>query len=215
MVVTRTRRPSKMIRQKKEYRCTKCDARALKFSGYCPSCRAAGTMVERTLIPVKAKPKATLSQKGLIRRAKNSEREISRRMQNVDGPDPVYKNVASSTGRVGHITGMQIDSISRTYVIENKNRTMPVWINKAWIQIHQRAQDFGKHALLHIEPSNIAKEFPVNGIKFRTPNMAIISQDRHENLIIAEKTLDEIAKVIDSGESNVVRIRKIMDLLGG
>lgn len=203
-----------MIRQKKEYRCTKCDAKALKFSGYCPSCKAAGTMVERILIPVKAKPKASLSQKSLIRRAKNSEREISRRMQEVDGPDPVYKNVASSTGRVGHITGMQIDSISKTYVIENKNRTMPAWINKAWIQIHQRAHDFGKQALLHIEPSNIAREFPVNGIKLRTPNMSIISQERHESLIVSEKTLTQIKEIIDSGESNVVRIRKIMDLVG-
>lgn len=171
-------------------------------------------MVERVLIPVKAKPKATLSQKGLIRRAKNSERDISRRMQNIDGPDPVYRNVASSTGRVGHITGMQIDSISRTYVIENKNRTMPVWINKAWIQILQRAQDFGKHALLHVEPSNIPKEFPVNGMKFRTPNMAIISQDRHEQLITSEKILDDVRTILESGESNVVRIRKIMDIVG-
>ena len=202
-----------MIRQKKEFRCTNCDAKSLKFSGYCPSCKKAGTMREHVLIPVKAKPRATLSQKGLMRRAKNSEREISRRMQEIDGPDPVYKNVTSSTGRVGHITGMQIDAISRTYVIENKNRSLPLWINNAWIQILQRASDFGKHALLHIEPSNIAKEFPVNGVKYKTPTMAIITQERHENLIRAEKSLDEIAKIIDSGESNVVRIRKITEIL--
>ncbi len=202
-----------MIRQKKEFRCTNCDARALKFSGYCPACKKAGTMREHLLIPVKAKPKATLSQKGLIRRAKNSEREISRRMQQVDGPDPIYKNVASSTGRVGHITGMQIDSISKNYVIENKNRSLPIWINKAWIQILQRAQDFNKEALLHIEPSNIAKEFPVNGMKFKTPNMAIISQERHEDLILAEKDLNSISYIIDSGESNVVKVRKIMEIV--
>lgn len=172
-------------------------------------------MRERILIPVKAKAKASLSQKGLARRAKGSERNIARRMQEVDGPDPVYKNVTSSTGRVGHITGMQIDAISRNYVIENKNRTLPAWLNTAWIQILQRSIDFGKHALLHIEPSNIAREFPVNGVKYRTPTMALISQERHEALITTEKVLNGIESVIDSGDSNVVKVRKITDLLRG
>lgn len=170
-------------------------------------------MREHILIPVKAKPKATLSQKGLIRRAKISERNISRRMQEIDGADPIYKNVTSSTGRVGHITGMQIDAISRNYVIENKNRTLPVWLNKAWIQILQRAIDFQKHALLHIEPSNIAKEFPVNGVKHRTDTMAVISQSRHEALILAEKTLEAVREVAQSSDSNVMKVRKINDLV--
>lgn len=204
---------SKMIRQKKEYRCTVCDAKALKFSGYCPSCKKAGTMKEHILIPVKAKARATLSQRGLARRAKNSERNISRRMLEVDGPDPVYRNVTSSTGRVGHITGMQIDAISKNYVIENKNRTMPAWINTAWIQILQRGIDFGKHALLHMEPSNIAKEFPINGVKHKTDNMAIITQTRHESLIISEKYLFAIREIIESPDSNVIKVRKVTDLL--
>lgn len=203
-----------MIRQKKEYRCSNCDAAAIKFSGYCPSCKKAGTMRERILIPVKAKSRASLSQKGLARRAKNSERNIARRMQEVDGPDPIYKNVTSSTGRVGHITGMQIDAVTLNHVIENKNRTLPAWLNTAWIQILQRAADFNKHALLHIEPSNIAKEYPINGVKRRTDNMAIVTQTRYESLIITEKTLYLIRDIIESGDSNVVKVRKITDLLG-
>jgi hypothetical protein len=204
---------SKMIRQKKEYRCTVCDAKALKFSGYCPGCNKAGTMREHILIPVKAKPKATLSQKGLARRAKNSERGIASRMQAVDGADPVYRNVTSSTGRVGHISGMQIDAISKNYVIENKNRTLPMWMNKAWIQILQRARDFDKNPLLHIEPSNIAREYPVNGVKYKTDTMAIIPQSRHEDLIITERQVQQAREVIQSGDSNVVKVRKIMDIL--
>lgn len=204
---------NKMIRQKKEYRCSNCDGKALKFSGYCPHCKKAGTMREHILIPVKAKKKATLSQRGLARRAKTSERNIARRMLEIDGPDPVYKNVTSSTGRVGHITGMQIDAISRNYVIENKNRTLPIWLIKAWIQIVQRGVDFGKNALLHVEPSNMPREFPVNGVKYKTPNMAIISQERHETLITNEQAVHKIKEVLDTGESNVVKVRKIMDLL--
>lgn len=203
-----------MIRSKKEYRCTVCEAKAIKWSGFCPKCKAAGTMKEHILIPTTAKPKATLSHKSLRRRATTSEREAVRRMVTVDGPDPAYKNITSSTGRVGHITGMQIDGISLNYVIENKNRTMPAWINKAWIQILQRAEDFNKHALLHIEPSNIAREYPVNGIKKRTENMAIISQSRHESLILSEKAVHQIQEIVQSKDTNAIKIRKIGDILG-
>jgi hypothetical protein len=167
----------------------------------------------KVLIPKVAKPKATPSQKSIIRRAKNSERNIARRMLEIDGADPAYRNVTSSTGRVGHITGMQIDAVSATYVTENKNRTMPLWLNKAWIQIVQRAEDFSKHALLHIEPSNIAKEYVINGFKRKTPTMAIITQDRHEDLIMKEKSLAAIKSVMESGDTNLVKVRKIQELL--
>ena len=204
---------NKMIRQRKEFVCKDCGKRALKWSGFCPECNHVNTMEDHILIPTTSKPKATLSQRGLARRAKNSERSIARRMQEIDGADPIYKNVTSSTGRVGHITGMQIDAISKNYVIENKNRTMPMWLNKAWIQILQRAIDFNKHPLLHIEPSNIIKEFPINGVKRRTDNMAIITQDRHEDLIRAERLFLEIQAISQSSDSNVVKVRKIAGLV--
>lgn len=206
----------RFVRQKKEFICSKCGKKTLKFSGYCPACNAAGTMQEHILIPIKVKARATTRQKSLITRAKNSERSIARSMLEADGPDPAFRNVTSSTGRVGHITGMQIDAISRTYVIENKNRALPVWIIKAWIQILQRADDFGKYALLHIEPPNLPKEYTLNGVKKKTGTMALITQTRHEQLIAAEKRLSQIYETIDSDSalSNVQKVKKVRDILG-
>ena len=172
-------------------------------------------MKEHQILPAKQKlKKATRSQKSIIRRAKDSERNIARRMIEVDGPDPFYRNVTSSTGRVGHITGMQIDAISLNYVTENKNRSMPLWINKAWIQILQKASDLGKHALLHMEPSNIAKVYPSNGIKKKTDNMAIITQTRHEDLILSEKALQHVIEIVNSKDTSVKKINRIKQSIG-
>ncbi len=204
----------KMIRQKREWVCSHCGAKAIKWSGFCPGCKAVGTMKEHIIIPVIRKPRENVTQKSIRRRAIGSERESVRGMQDADGPDPFYKNITSSTGRVGHITNMQVDGITRSYVIENKNRSLPIWINKAWIQILQKAADFNKHALLHIEPSNIIREYPVNGVKKKTDTMAIIAQSRHLSLIRSEKTLQEIEEIVRSSDSNVVKVRKITDLVG-
>lgn len=203
----------RMVRQKKEFVCSSCGKAVLKWTGICPQCKAGGTMKEHVLIPVKVKARATLSQKGLIRRAKNSERENVRSIKNADGEDPLYKNITSSTGRVGHITGMQIDGITATHVIENKNRTLPAWLNTAWIQIVQRGRDFGKYPVLIMEPSNIAKEYILNSVKYRTPNMAIIPQDRYEGLIRLEKAMASVQEIANSGDSNVVKVRKIQEIV--
>jgi len=196
---------------RKTYICSKCKASATKFAGYCASCNAAGTMKEQ---PTVEKPRATPSQKSLMRRSKNSERNIARRMKDIDGEDPAWSKISSSTGRVGHLTGLQFDAISRRYVIENKNRLLPLWLIKAWVQILQKGADFDKHALLHLEPPNLPREFPVNGTKRKTDTMALIQQTRHEDLIRKEQKLDAVNDIMQSGESNIVRVRKIMDILG-
>lgn len=205
---------NKMVRQKKEWVCSECLGSFIKWAGICPKCGKGGTLKEHILIPTTKKPTATRSQKSLARRAKDSERNIARRMIEADGQDPLYKNVSSSTGRVGHITGMQIDAVSLNYVIENKNRVMPQWINKAWIQILQRAASFNKHALLHMEPSNIAKTFPVDGVKKKTDTMAIITQTRHESLILSEKALFRVREIIESKDSAAQKVKEIQSIFG-
>jgi len=127
-----------------------------------------------------------------MRRSKNSERNIAKKMVAVDGPDPQYAKIASSTGRIGHITNIRADAISRTYLTENKNRALPSWLVNAWLLINQRAEDFGKNALLHLDPPNMPKEFPLNGVIRKLDTMAVITQARHEELIIKEKRLEEL-----------------------
>lgn len=203
----------RMIRSRKEFRCTACEAPSIKWAGYCPACGKAGTLQEIALLPLKKTSTATLSQKSLARRSKKSERNIASRMTAIDGPDPQYEKITSSTGRVGHITHIRIDAISLHYVTENKNRGLPSWLITAWLLINQRAEDFGKYALLHLDPPNMPKEYPINGTTHKLDTMAVITQTRHEQLITESKTLETIAEIINSPSSNAAKVRKIDELL--
>ena len=202
-----------MIRSKKKFVCSNCGASTIKFSGYCTSCNKAGTIQEVQLLPEKIKPTASAKQKSLRRRYNTSERNIGKRMLEADGADPVFKNIATSTGRIGHITNIRADTVSKNYIVENKNRTIPKWIIDAWILILQKAEDFQKHALLHLEPPNLPKEFPINGVKKKTDTMAVIQQSRHESLIVSERHLNEAKQVLEGAESNAIKIRKLKELL--
>lgn len=187
-----------MVRSKKEYKCGNCGVTYIKWAGTCyKGCNFSGTLEEVILIPGKPKSNGgTTEAKRLRRRAKDSERGIAKRMLAIDGADPNFRNIASSTGRIGHITGMRIDAISQHYVTENKNRKMPTWAIAAWLLINQRAVDFNKNALLHIDPPNMPKTFPSQGGTKKLDTMAIITQTRHEELIQNEKVLAEIMKEI-------------------
>jgi len=134
-------------------------------------------------------------------------------MSRIDGPDPSYAKIASSTGRIGHITGIRVDAISRTYVTENKNRKLPGWFIDAWLLINQRAKDFNKNALLHIEPPNMPREMHINGQLEKLDTMAVITQTRHEDLIRAEKALTEMIDQYEAGTLH--NIEGIYDTLYG
>lgn len=193
-----------------KHACSKCGKTFLKWQGICSSCGAAGTI--NTLEP-RAASTETPERKTIRRRWQTRERDKARRMTTVDGHDPAFKHIASSTGKVGMITGMRIDAVSMSYVTEIKNRVLPGWLNDAWLLINQRSIDFGKNALLHLDPPNKAKDFVLNGTKYKLGPMEVITETRHEDLIRIEKKLSAIENVIISGESNVVRIRKITDIL--
>lgn len=183
-----------MIRSKKEYICSKCNKKYMTWQGICDNCKEGGTLQEYLLVPVK--PTQSRSQKSIGERAKRSERSIARRMQDVDGRDQEFSRIASPTGRVGHYTNLRFDAVSRTYVTENKNRAIPSWLIKAWILINQRAIDFNKHALLHIEPPNMPKTIPINGEHKQLDTMAVIGQTWHELLIIRSKKLEKIENLV-------------------
>jgi hypothetical protein len=208
---------NKMIKPKKEFVCNECEFKYPKWSGTCyRGCGKTNTLTEKVLAT--ATPKRSRASKSagnlsrkeplspsanakkLIRRSKQSERDIARRMVNADGPDPAFRNIASSTGRIGFITGIRVDAISRSYVTENKNRKMPTWLIAAWILINQRAVDFEKNALLHVDPPNMPRDFPLNGETRPLDTMAIITQSRHEELIHNEKILQELVQAMENDE---------------
>lgn len=189
----------KMIRSKREWKCSKCGASQIVWEGICRACGETGTLEEVTLIESEAKKRETTAAKRLRRRAKDSERGIAKRMSAIDGPDPAFANIASSTGRIGHITGIRVDAVSRSYVTENKNRKIPSWMAGAWILINQRATDFNKNALLHVDPPNLPKTIPVNGKQQKLDTLAIITQTRHEELIRKERALKMLLENLEGG----------------
>lgn len=190
--------------------CSACGLRYLKWQGFC-TCGQVGTINN---IEPREPNRETARAKGIRRRAKNSERNIARRMTDIDGADPAFKHIASSTGRIGMITGIRVDAVSKNYVTEAKNRVLPKWLIDAWLLINQRSIDFSKNALLHLEPPNAPRDFVLNGMKYKLGTMAIITQDRHEDLIRAERLFLEIQAISQSSDSNVVKVRKIAGLVG-
>lgn len=201
-----------MIKSKKEYRCGECEKKHIKWQGYCSSCKKAGTLKEVVLIDPKVK--ASPSQRSLQRRSKTSERNIAKRMVAADGPDPNFQHIATSTGRIGHITNIRVDAISAHYVTENKNRTLPVWLIDAWLLINQRAVDFNRNALLHLDPPNMPKEMLINGTKQKLSTLSIISQDRHESLIQKEKVLADIEQILSEDINAAQQLRLVKEKFG-
>lgn len=188
----------KMVRSKREWKCRDCSATQIKWEGSCRGCGAIDTLDEVTLIDGPEKKRETAAARRLRRRAKDSERGIAKRMSAIDGPDPAFANIASSTGRIGHITGIRVDAVSRTYVTENKNRKIPSWMAAAWILINQRATDFNKNALLHVDPPNLPKTIPVNGKQQKLDTLAIITQTRHEELIRKERAIKMLLEIAEN-----------------
>lgn len=188
-----------MIRSRKKWVCSGCQSEYIKWEGKCRTCGEVNTLAEVTLLPPRAKATPLQRQrapadpnKRLRRRAKDSERSIAKRMIGADGPDPAFARIASSTGRTGHITNMRVDAVSRSYVTENKNRKMPSWLIDAWVLINQRGKDFGKHVLLHVDPPNMPREIQINTVKEKLDTLAIITQGRHEELILGERVLADL-----------------------
>lgn len=189
-----------MVRAKKEYRCSNCNAVRNVWSGICQTCGSGGTIKEEILVAATIKRETDVARR-IRRRAKDSERKIARNMLSADGPDPNFAKIASSTGRIGHITGIRVDAVSRNYFTENKNRKLPTWFVAAWLLINQRARDFDKHALLHIEPPNMPRDYLLNTVRYKLDTMAVITQPRHEELIRTERAFNELVKDIQDGIS--------------
>src|SRR5688500_16557508 len=93
--------------------------------------------------------------KSRARRARESERTFGRWLLEHDGlPEPTWRAIMSSTGRVGHYYNLKFDCISKTYCGENKNVKLPPKILEWWTQIIEVSGEHGKEAVLRIEPSN-------------------------------------------------------------
>lgn len=127
-----------------------------------------------------------------LRKSKRSERTLGHWLMEHDGPDPRLSGIASTTGRVGHITQLQYDVASKTYAAENKNVKVPARLWKWWCQIIDVAIGQGKEPLLRIEPTNE----PL-GLRKKYPSLHILTEDRHAELLRIERNYDKVLDFID------------------
>jgi hypothetical protein len=124
-----------------------------------------------------------------VARSKQSERDLGHWLQENDAPDSKWRNIASSTGRVGHLTGLQFDVVSLHYAAENKQVKVPARLWKWWKQLLDVASTQGKDALLRIEPTNLDLGVPAK-LRKHVSSLHIITEDRHKELLEAEKQRD-------------------------
>lgn len=129
-----------------------------------------------------------------IKRSKQTERNLGHWLKEHDGEDPHWKFVASSALRVGHVTGLQFDVVSKTYAAECKNVKLPATIMKWWLQINQIATQQGKDALLYIEPTNDVK---ILGAPKKVSPLHIITEERHAELLRIAREYDDLAERYD------------------
>lgn len=153
------------------------------------------------------------AKKALLRRAKSAERERARWTILHDGPDPKYRGLTTSTGRVGHVTALQFDILSRSYCGEVKNARLSAGLAKAWAlvlsqpiagevtmplnvavariwqQVAQVSEDWRKEPLLIWKPSN-ADKFKVFGKPL--PDLHVITEGRHAELLKKEQIADAL-----------------------
>jgi hypothetical protein len=129
-----------------------------------------------------------------LRRAKDSERDAGRWAIKHDGPDPRFRpgaGLVSTTGRVGHVTGLQFDTLSRTYAGENKHEKVPATWWKYWVQVCTKAVEHGKQPWLRVDPTN-DDDVTVNGRP--VPIIHMITEERHAELLAYERAALEGAE---------------------
>jgi hypothetical protein len=129
-------------------------------------------------------------QKRRLRKSKQAERDSGRWLLDNDGPDPIWQNVSSSTGRVGHITQLQFDVVSRNYAGEVKNIIVPARLFGFWLKIVSIASSHGKNPVLIIVPNNEHKQV---GVPKKAPSLHIITEERHAELLRKERLADGIS----------------------
>ena len=142
-------------------------------------------------------PRATSSEpdevlrakRSLLRRAKVSERDFAKWVIKHDGPDPRYRHLTSSTGRIGQISGLQADAVSKHYLVECKNVIVPATLAKWWQQICSKAVEWGKEPIIMWDPPNGA-DYKVAGKPL--PVFHIITAERHAELLDFEWKYEDL-----------------------
>ena len=131
-----------------------------------------------------------------------------------DGPDsrfPPGGGLVSTTGRVGHVTGLQFDILSRHYAGENKHEKVPATWWKYWLKVVSKAIEQGKAPVLRVEPTN---DDAATALGRRVPNLHIITEERHAELLGYERAAIEGTDApVPAPEAAAPRLQRLADSL--
>lgn len=142
----------------------------------------------RTVVSAELAADVRRNRQRILRRAKDSERDFAKWLVQHDGPDTTHpKSMTTSTGRIGHVTGIQADVLSRTYLGENKHEIVPVKWLRYWQKINEKATEWGKDAVMRFDPSNTLGK--------KIPEWHLITPARHAELLRKEREYDNVANL--------------------
>lgn len=127
---------------------------------------------------------------------KTQEREISRHMQQADGPpkNPALKLLQTVTGRLGHLYSLRMDSASEHYTIEVKNRKLPAWVCEAWALLYKNGRDYNLEPLLVLTLTKGQDKGDYEGSPVPLSPLYCITQTRHDELLRKEREYDALTQ---------------------
>jgi len=121
---------------------------------------------------------------------KESERQMGDFALAYDDQHPGFSSVASSRGRVGHITGLGFDGITKRFVWENKKREeAPMWLIKPLVQVLEKARENNLDGILSLD---IQQELSENKLSLkRLPRLFILTEDTLARLLDLTRGIDD------------------------
>lgn len=141
-------------------------------------------------------------------RWKECERQAAKFFQQYNGAveesNPL-KKLQSSSGRIGHFTSLEFDSISKDYSIEVKRSKISGTLWKFWTKISQISIQWKNNPVLVIYPNDeVEKEFIYDNKKYKLSPLHIITESRHKELLLKEQQLEEIQNLekVNNARSN-------------
>lgn len=128
---------------------------------------------------------------------KDSERQLGMWLKEHDVPDKFFEKAETSCGRIGYLTGLQMDVISKNFVGENKSREdCPKWLSEAFLLLLQKSDEWRRPGILRMD---FYGELEKNALGLeRLPDLILITVEDFGNI------LDELRRLRKANKEGIV-----------
>ncbi len=137
--------------------------------------------------PIKHRPYSKSYKKKIWQ---DSERQLGMWLKLNCDPDRLFERAQTKCGRIGQITGLQMDAVSLEFCGENKSREfVPKWLEEALLLNLSKAKEWNKIPLFRLDIyGEISKDAKNNFVGVdRIPDLFLISVDDFEKLYLELK----------------------------